>query len=88
MNAKEKEVQTSLNYQEKDLKQDFNDDELPIGLSFYPYKYDEISKLKRMIRSLNYEFNRLSRKSKIPSFKKVQKEYIRSKVESYFINEW
>ncbi len=82
MNAKEKEVQTSLNYQEKDLKQDFNDDELPIGLSFYPYKYDEISKLKRMIRSLNYEFNRLSRSQKFQALRKYKKNIsgVKSKV--------
>nr|WP_307926358.1 hypothetical protein [Mycoplasmopsis bovis] len=47
MNAKEKEVQTSLNYHRKGSKaMTLMMMNLPIGLSFYPYKYDEISKLR------------------------------------------
>nr|WP_233749896.1 hypothetical protein [Mycoplasmopsis agalactiae] len=82
MNANEKEEDKKVSYQEKGLKEDFNEAELPIGLSFYPNKYDEISKLKRMIRSLNYEFNRLSRSRKFQALRKYKKNIseVKSKV--------
>lgn len=82
MNANEKEEDKKISYKEKDLKEDFNEAKLPIGLSFYPNKYDEISKLKRMIWSLNYEFNRLSRSQKFQALRKYKKNIseVKSKV--------
>lgn len=61
MNVNERDEDKKVSYEEKDLKEDFNEVELFIGLSFYFNKYDEIFKFKRMIRSLNYEFDCLSR---------------------------
>lgn len=49
MNVNEKEEDKKISYKEKDLKEDFNEVKLFIGLSFYFNKYDEIFKFKRMI---------------------------------------